>query len=239
MCYSISITVSLRDLERRFQAESAEPNLYRPIYHVSAFSIPYLPVIDNEDNGLIQFFQWGLIPFWTKDETAAGRIRFRTFNARAETIHTRPAFRLSIKSKRCLVPVDGFYEWREMNKKKYPYYIRLVDHNIFALAGIWDTWVNKTTGEMKNTFSIITTKANPLLEKIHNVRKRMPVILRQEDEGKWLSENLDASEINTLLTPYDENQMEAHTVSKWISRRGVDTNRPEVMEEYEYEALKD
>jgi len=81
-------------------------------------------------------------------------------------------------TKRCLVLADGFYEWREEGGKKYPYYISLTSNDAFALAGIWDKWLNSRTGEMKETFSIITTRANPLLERIHNTRKRMPVILR-------------------------------------------------------------
>ena len=108
------------------------------------------------------------MPFWTKDEVAAERIRTQTLNARAETIHQKPSFRASIMTKRCLVLVDGFYEWREEGKKKYPYYISLASNDAFALAGIWDRWLNNSTGEVKDTFSIITTRANPLLERIHN-----------------------------------------------------------------------
>lgn len=85
-----------------------------------------------------------------------------------------------MKTKRCLVLVDGFYGWRDEDRRKYPHYMRLANHDAFALAGIWDTWVNGDTGEAKKTFSIITTRANPLLERIHNTRKRMPVILERE-----------------------------------------------------------
>jgi putative SOS response-associated peptidase YedK len=151
-------------LEKRFQAKFDRPNLFQPIYHHSGFSAPLHPVIANESLQSIQSFQWGLVPFWTKDEVAAERIRTQTLNAKAETIHQKPSFRVSIMTKRCLVLVDGFYEWREEGKKKYPYYISLVSNDAFALAGIWDRWLNNCTGEMKDTFSIITTRANPLLK---------------------------------------------------------------------------
>jgi putative SOS response-associated peptidase YedK len=123
-------------------------------------------------------------------------------------------------TKRCLVLVDGFYEWREEGKKKYPYFIHLVNNDAFALAGIWDRWLNESTGEVRNTFSIITTKANPLLERIHNTRKRMPVILKREDEKEYLDMNLHAGDIDALLQPYDDKEMQAHTVSSRVLKNG-------------------
>jgi len=194
-------------------------------------------VIANESVQSISLFQWGLVPFWTKDEVSAERIRTETLNAKAETIHQKPSFRASIMTKRCLVLVDGFYEWREEGNRKYPYHISLTNNEAFALAGIWDRWLNNRTGEMKQTFSIITTRANPLLERIHNTRKRMPVILRQADEEKWLEKDLDKTAIDSLLEPYDASQMQAHTVSRLISTKRTNTNVPEVMKEFGYEGL--
>jgi len=237
MCYHTSLARSPDYLEKRFQAKFEQPSLFEPIYHHSGFSAPLHPVIANESLQSIRFFQWGLVPFWTKDEDAADRIRTQTLNAKAETIHQKPSFRASIMTKRCLVLVDGFYEWREEGKKKYPYYISLTNNDAFALAGIWDEWLNSRTGEMKETFSIITTRANSLLERIHNTRKRMPVILRQEDEPKWLDNDLDRAAIDALLEPYDASQMQAHTVSKLISTKRANTNVPEVMREFSYEGL--
>lgn len=238
MCYNISLTKNIDRIEYRFNAKFEYPELFKPIYHSSAFAIPVHPVITTENHTLIQFFQWGLIPFWVKDKQSADKLRLRTLNARAETIHEKPAFRLSIKDKRCLILVDGFYEWREVDKRKYPYYIRLANDNAFALAGIWDTWNDNQTGHEVSTFSIITTQANPLMEMIHNTRKRMPVILKQEDERQWLNNNLDAEGINALLKPYDENEMEAYTVSKLISSRKTNTNVPEIIKQYQYEAIE-
>jgi len=232
VCYHTSLARTADYLEKRFQAKFEQPNLFEPIYHSSGFSAPHHPVISNEAVDSIQFFKWGLIPFWTKDETAAERIRTSTLNARAETIHKKPSFRASIMTKRCLVLVDGFYEWREEGRKKCPYYITLAGNDAFALAGIWDTWLNESTGEVRNTFSIITTTANPLLERIHNTRKRMPVILRREDEKEYLDMSLHAGEIDALLQPYDENEMQAHTVSRLISTKMANPNVPEVMKAF-------
>ena len=237
MCYNITINKKIEYLEKRFRATFENPQLFEPIYHVSAFSTPFLPVISNKDSNTIQLFQWGLIPFWVKDEDGAEKIRFRTFNARSETVHEKPSYRMPIKKRRCIVIADGFYESREVQGKKYPYFIRLADNSAFALAGIWDTWVNKKTQEKNNTFSIITTRANPLIEKIHNIKKRMPVILKREHENKWLSENLNTDEINSMLDPYDENEMEAYTVSKLITARGINTNVPEAMKLFEYKEV--
>jgi putative SOS response-associated peptidase YedK len=237
LCYHTSLARSADYLEKRFQAKFEQRNLFEPIYHHSGFSTPLHPVIANESVQSISLFQWGLVPFWTKDEVSAERIRTQTLNAKAETIHQKPSFRASIITKRCLVLVDGFYEWREEGKKKYPYYISLASNDAFALAGIWDRWLNNRTGEVKETFSIVTTRANPLLERIHNTRKRMPVILRQEDETKWLEEDLDRTAIDSLLGPYDATQMQARTVSKLISTKRANTNVPEVMTEFTYEGL--
>jgi putative SOS response-associated peptidase YedK len=237
MCYNISLIKGIVDLEERFEAKFVDPALYKPVYHSSAFSIPYHPVISNEGSNLIQFFQWGLIPSWIKDESAANRIRLKTFNSRAETVFVKPSFRYSIRKKRCLVLVDGFYEWRHENKKTYPYYITLTDRTAFSLAGIWDTWMNDTTGAVKNTFSIVTTTANSLLEKIHNTRKRMPVILKREDEKRWLNEDVSMDELGSMLKPFDNEDMAAHTISRLISTKSEITNTPEVMKEYVYKEL--
>jgi putative SOS response-associated peptidase YedK len=134
------------------------------------------------------------------------------------------------------VIADGFYEWKEVDSKKYPYYIRLKDHEVFSLAGIWDTW--SAGGATKNTFSIITTDANPMMAQIHNTKKRMPVILRREDEKRWLDRNLTPDQIKALLQPYDENGMEAYTVSRIISASGVKRNSPDIIVPFQYKELK-
>ena len=198
---------------------------------------PSLPVISNEDPEHIVFMNWGLIPFWVKDYASAIIIRDKTLNARAETILEKTCFKNSIISKRCLVLVDGFFEWRHENRKTYPYYIRLKSHSPFALAGIWDSWINRENGEQVKTFSVITTKANPLLEKIHNTKKRMPVILPREQERIWLHNELERDKIQSLLQPYNPDEMEAYPVSKLVNKLGFNTTNPDVLKQQEYPNL--
>ena len=136
-----------------------------------------------------------------------------------------------------MVLADGFYEWHQENNKKYPFHIRLKSREAFALAGIWDTWINKQDGTSLNTFSIVTTKANHLLARIHNSKERMPVILKQEFEKKWINNDFDIGDIGSILIPYDESEMEAFPVSRLLSSKSRNTNVPEVMEHYNYDDL--
>jgi len=233
------MTMNVDHIEFRFEAKFRDREKFKPVYSASAFVFPYMPVISDEESDTIDYFQWGLIPFWVKDENSAKQIRSRTLNARAETIFEKPAFRHSIRSKRCLVLVDGFYEWRHENNKKYPYYIQLGNRDAFALAGIWDSWLDEKTGEPLKTFSIITTQANSLLEKIHNTRKRMPVILKQSDEKRWLEPDLPKNQIESMLMPFDSDKLEAHTVSKILTKLGYNTTERLVVERYKYSELPD
>ena len=186
----------------------------------------------------MRFLTWGLIPSWIKDMGKADDIRTKTYNARSETIFEKPSFRESAKEKRCLVLVDGCYEWRYVGGKNFPHYIRMVDKEPFAIAGLWNGWNNPETGKGLDTFSVITTKANPLLEKIHNKKKRMPAILRPQDERKWLDPNLEKEDALALLEPIEDTHMEAYPVSRLISFKNSNTNVPEVREKVEYEELK-
>jgi putative SOS response-associated peptidase YedK len=234
MCFHLSLWRDVRYLEKRFGARFIEPG-YEPFYHLAAFSMPAHPVITDNDPDIIQMLEWGLIPHWARTVEQANDIRKGTFNARSDTIFSKPSFRSSILGRRCLVLADGFYEWREFQSKKYPYYIRLKDREAFSLAGIWDTW---SSGEIsKTTFSIITTDANPMMAQIHNTKKRMPVILRREDERRWLEKGLAPAEIRSMLRPYDEREMESHTVSRLITAKMEKRNRPEAQAPYEYKEL--
>ncbi len=239
MCYYISITPKPVDLEVHFSVIFQQSESFQPVYSASAFTYPDIPVISIEDRDHIQFYRWGLIPSWVKDLASANTIRKRTLNARAETIFEKPSFRHSIRSKRCLILADGFFEWRHEGKKAYPYHINLKDGSTFAIAGIWDTWTNPDTGEDLKTFSVITTAANSLLEKVHNTRKRMPVILSQEHEKRWLENNLEVEEICSMLTPYSTEKMNAYTVPNIINRLGYNTAVKDVLEKHRYLELPD
>jgi putative SOS response-associated peptidase YedK len=239
MCYYSSISVGFQIIEDRFGARFIQTESFKPVYSACAFNFPSLPVITNEDSQHISLLQWGLIPFWVKNYEAALAIRQRTLNARAETIFEKPAFRNSITSKRCLILVDGFFEWRHENKKTYPYYIRLSNYSLFTLAGIWDRWKNPETQEEIKTFSVITTRANILLAKIHNTQKRMPVILPREVERVWLQNELGREKIQSLLRPYNPDEMKAYSVPRMVNKLGFNTENPEVISRQAYPDLPD
>jgi len=235
MCFTININIVREEMERRFGATFAEPRRYEPVYYQNAFNLPELPVIPMHDREHIHLYRWGLIPSWTWDEEAAARLRTATFNARAETIAEKPAFREPVKNKRCLVPVRGFYEWQDRNGRKIPWYIYLRDHRPFALAGLFDTWIHPVTGEENRTFSIITTRANPMMERIHHPKHRMPAILPEDAENAWLDTSLSMKELNELLQPFPDAGMQAHTISGLINRRDADRNVPDIIKPYSWE----
>ncbi len=225
-------------LENRFKAQfNTQATLFEPKFHVSAFQYPLMPVIASQDPQSIQLFQWGLIPFWIKSKTDAANIRSKTHNAKSETVFDLPSFRNAIRKNRCLVPAEGFFEWREFHKNKYPYYISLKDREIFSFAGISEEWLDKETGEIHNTFSILTAPANELMAQIHNSKLRMPVILSPEDEADWISPDTPKERIEFLTQGIASKALKAHTIDKMISSRKVNTNIPEIQQEVVYQEL--
>lgn len=225
MCFHNSMSAKAVKLAARYGRKSDVVEIYQDIlneqYHVSAFTFPKYPIITTSDE--IQVFNWGLIPFWTKDEANADEIRRMTLNARADTIFEKPSFREPIMKKRCIVPSTGYFEWRHEGTKKIPYYIYLKDEPIFSMAGIYDSWLDKETGEEHSTFSIITTDTNPLTDYIHNTKHRMPAILSKENEEKWLNPNLTKQEICSFLHPYEADKMDAYVIENdFIKKKPTD-----------------
>jgi putative SOS response-associated peptidase YedK len=233
MCFNVSVAKPASKLESRFGASFAEP--FRPVFHASAFSDSRLPVIQSSSPGEISLAKWGLIPRWARSADEAERLRLATPNARAETLFNKPAFREAAADGRCLVLVDGFFEWREVGGKKYPYYVKMRDGAPFAIAGVCDVW--KGVAAPRIGFSVVTTRANPLMEFVHNTKKRMPAILPWESERKWL-EPLPRPELEALLRPCDDSGMEAFPVLRLITQKGADANVPEVLARHDYAELK-
>ncbi|MGE5399034.1 MAG: SOS response-associated peptidase [Ignavibacteriales bacterium] len=230
MCYNISIKSYPMEMEDLFRARFEDSDEFVPYYHVSAFARPRIPVITNENPEVIQLLRWGFVPRWVKDEKQAAEISQKTLNARAETLFEKPSFREAIVQRRCLIPVNGFFEWKHENGKKYPYFIRLKDAPLFTLGGIWDEWINKGTGEIIKSFSIITTEANSMMAQIHNTKMRMPLILSRDSGMTWLKNSLKAPEIRDLMKPFDEKKMEAYTVSI----HQPNSNTPASIEKHQY-----
>jgi putative SOS response-associated peptidase YedK len=199
MCFHTEQTKLGIELETRFKATMDDPLEFHPQNHINGFEFPETPVIIDEKPTIITHYNWGLIPAWAKDK----EIQKYTLNAKIETVDEKPSFKNSV-NKRCLVIANGYFEWQWLDpkgKNKQKYELCLPNQELFAFAGLYSHWVNKNTGEIKNTYTILTTEANTLLAEIHNHKKRMPVVLKGEDETKWL----EHQPIQDFAFPYDVN----------------------------------
>ena len=184
MCFHSKLSKKAQDIESRFNAKFNNIKQYAARDSINGFSFPRTPVIANRESDVIKHFSWGLIPFWAKDNS----IRKYTLNAKIETLHEKPSFR-NVIDNRCLIITDGFYEWQWLDpkgKRKQKHLITFPDNQLFTFGGIWSEWVDKETGEIVNSYSIVTTEANAFMAEIHNSKKRMPVILTKENETSWL-----------------------------------------------------
>ena len=203
---------------------------WQPVYHADGFTFLKMPVITQDKPHDIQLFNWGLIPSWVKTKADADKLKAQTLNARSETVFEKPSFRSSIKQQRCLVPADGFFEWMDVGGKKHPQYIFMKDKHIFCFAGIYSGWTDKETGELIQTFSILTTAANPMMARIHNLKQRMPVIVTPSKYQDWLQQDITTEIINPFFQPYPEAEMDFYPISKRITSRTEDSNVPETIE---------
>jgi putative SOS response-associated peptidase YedK len=222
MCGRSSLTKTEKEIEKRFHATfySEELERYNPLPNYNVAPTQYHPVITNQDPEHLHFFKWGLVPFWAKDT----KIAFSMINARSETLLEKPAFKNAVKSRRCLVPLDGFYEWKNINGEKIPYRIQTKDQDIFSAAGLWEEW-HAADGSPLFTFTIITVDANTYLRELHD---RMPAILTPEEEKLWLSDDIPVQSCIELLHPYPSDKTVAYEVSKSVNN--VRNNSPELIE---------
>lgn len=244
MCYHKSLAVAAPELEARYEAILPASAHFQPVYHANAYQFPVWPILTHQEPGRFQMMQWGLIPRWTKANEDATDIRTHTINARSETIYEKPSFRSAAQAgKRCLIPVTGFYEWHTKGQssrgsKKFPFYITATDQKIASIAGLWDEWPDPETGELKTTYTLLTTDANPLLAEIHNSKKRMPCLLTPEAEHAWLHDNLSEKEALALLEKqYPASRMHSYSISKRITSRSEPSDVPEVMDPSNYPEL--
>ena len=162
--------------------------------------------------------RWGLIPRWAKDPSIGNRM----INARAETIAEKPAFRSAFRSRRCLVPSSGFYEWKKEEERKQPYFIRPRGRSSFAFAGLWEQWQGPE-GSLVESCTLITTEANELISNLHD---RMPVILPPSEYALWLDPGIsDGRRLIPLLQPYPTRELEAFPVEVIVNNPKMDDSR--------------
>lgn len=226
MCYTVAINKRKEELERRFLAVFDELK-HDPMYAVSGFLHPKLPVIFSESPEKIGLAQWGLIPHWVKSREQANELHNQTLNAKSETIFEKPSFRACASEQKCCILVNGFFEWHTSGKIKTPHFIYLKDQAPFALGGLYEDWTDVSTGEIVRTCTIITTPANEMMSKIHNEKLRMPFIIPAGEEQNWLCTTGEEA-TRRLMLPFDTSQMSAHPVSKLVNGRSGDPNVPEV-----------
>jgi putative SOS response-associated peptidase YedK len=216
MCGRFILISSGKNLAEHFGLVT-EPEI-SPRYNIAPTQEVAAIRLGSENIGKsLTYLKWGLVPFWAKDSSIGSSL----INARCETVSQKPAFRAAFKSRRCLIPANGFYEWMKMEDRKQPYLIQLVDGSPFAFAGLWERWKNQE-GIVLESCAIITTVSNDLLKPIHD---RMPVIISRNDYDSWLSQNIPGQE---LCRPYPSSEMTCFPVNPKVNRASYD--KPDCIE---------
>jgi putative SOS response-associated peptidase YedK len=187
-----------------------------------------LVVVQREDRRAITAFRWGLIPHWAE----SAKVGSRMFNARAETLSSSPAFRDAFARKRCLIPVDGFYEWKREGTVRQPFLIGRTDGMPLTLAGLWAGWRDPATERVVRTFTIVTSRPNDQMADIHN---RMPVVVPEEIWPQWLDPSYEASELRAILEPNDDVALRIQPVNRLVN--DVRNDGPELIEPLDVEAI--
>ena len=181
-----------------------------PRYNIAPTQNVLAMRLDEDGKRCLSALRWGLIPFWAEDQTIGNRM----INARAESVHEKPAFRRAFRRRRCLIPADGFYEWQKTGGKKQPYFIRMADGQPLCFAGLWETWTDPE-GEPLESCTILTTDANDDLHPIHH---RMPVILLPDRYDPWLDPAArDPTLLRDYLKPLPAGLLAAYPVGTYVN----------------------
>lgn len=210
-----------------FQQEfDLDPDGIEAHYNIAPTDV--VPAVTETNEGrTLQFFQWGLVPSWSKDSSIGQKL----INARAETLTEKPSFRTAFKRRRCLLPADGFFEWKGEKGNKQPYFIRMRSARPFAIAGLYEYWEG-VAGALA-TCTIVTTEPNELLSTIHN---RMPVIVAKSDFDTWLDPKIQSAEpLLPILAPYPDGELEMFPVTRSMSNPGFES--PTIVEPVPSETL--
>ncbi len=194
MCGRYKLVTAPVDLEEYFEAIISNAGTIEPLLNVTPGMFVPVVAIGRDKVPVITTFRWGLVPSWAKDPKTG----YKMINARSETITEKPSFAQPFQRRRCIVPSNGFYEWKTEGKTKTPHFVHRTDDDIMAFAGIYDRW-KYPDGKDLFTYSIITTSAN---ERIHDIHERMPVVLEKTDFKRWLSPEASQDELKALLHPF-------------------------------------
>lgn len=210
MCGRFTLFALYEHLITDFDIQQAiAEDLYEESYNIAP-THNIVSIINDGTKNRMGYLKWGLIPHWAKDDKMASKM----INARSETVDEKPSFRKSFYQKRCIIPMDSFYEWKREGNKKIPMRIKMKDDSLFAVAGLWDTWKDPK-GQAIHTCTILTTTPNELMTNIHD---RMPVILSKEERQVWLNPSIqDKEQLKSLLVPYAADQMTAYEVSTKVN----------------------
>jgi putative SOS response-associated peptidase YedK len=225
MCGRYRLTSKERYLAEHFDVSDEVE--WSPRYNIApSDSVATIRQHATEPKRMFSKMRWGLVPSWAEDPS----IGYKTINARSESVTEKPSYSDSFKKRRCLIPADGFYEWKKEGKEKQPFNFGMVDDSIFAFAGIWDSW-RAPEGQVIETCSILTTTPNALVQAVHD---RMPVILGRDVYDDWLDPALqDTTALAYLLKPFPAKEMRSYPVSQWVNSPKNDT--PDCMTELELE----
>jgi len=217
MCGRFSSSSKPEQIKKEFKVAVEDPAIFKPRYNIAPSQM--IPVVlDRTGERIVAQLKWGLVPSWAKDALIGSRM----INARAETLMEKPSFRKAYKSRRCIIPASGFYEWQRAEKgAKQPFYFYLTNKEVFGFAGLWEEWLDKKSGESLETCTIITTEANDVLKPVHD---RMPVILKAVDYDEWLdTKEANTDKLQKLLAPYPPDEMSSHAVSRAVNSPTLDS----------------
>lgn len=233
MCFHVNPKTSEITAEQHYKKLAIKNKIKEnTLFHLSAFDYPELSLLKmNQDKELIfQSMYWGLIPQWA--ESFQSFSRMNTINARIETLNSKSSFKHCINSQRALLTVSGFYEWQHVGKEKIPFYIFPKDNSLWSLACLYDEFIDKDTNETYPSFSILTKEAIEPIATIHNSKKRMPLILKEEHFDAWLSLDHQFKELNATKMSVSESEIDYYPISAnpktkdsnniWIEKKTID-----------------
>jgi putative SOS response-associated peptidase YedK len=179
-----------------------------PRYNIAPTQQQWAIARDRERKAVVREFRWGLVPSWAKDPSVGQRM----INARAESLAEKPSWSMPLRTQRCLILADGYYEWKAGEKGKIPFYFRLADGRAFGLAGLWDRW-DKGESPME-TCTVITTAAGPRTSPYHH---RVPVMLTEESATAWMDRSATLAELRSLMVPYEARDLDIYEVSRYVN----------------------